>query len=90
MRSTEAQLRRTRSPFADFIEAPESVIAVYREHGPGLKEAAASLEDRLVELLVTIIARTWNVPPDLTATEDELRAKGFDPTDPAPDPLDYL
>ena len=90
LRSTEAQLRRTRSPFADFLEAPESVIAVYRQHGLGLKEAAASFEDRLVDLLVTIIARTWSVPPEVAATEEELRANGFDPSAPAPDPLDYL
>ena len=89
-RSTEAQLHRTASPFATFIEAPESVIAVYREHGRALTEAADSFHDRLLDLLVAIIARMWSIGADAAVTDEELRASGFDPSAPTPDPLDYL
>jgi hypothetical protein len=90
IRSTEAQLHRTRSPFADFIEAPESVGALYHEHGPPLAEAVDGFHDRLVELLVAIVARMWDMQPDAVVTDENLTAGGFDPSARAPDPLDYL
>lgn len=90
IRSTEAQLQRTGSPFADFIEAPESVVGLYHEHGPAVAEAADGFHDRLVDLLLAIVARMWDLRPDAVVTDDDLRAAGFDPSASAPDPFDYL
>jgi hypothetical protein len=90
IRSTEAQLQRTESPFADFIEAPESVVGLYHEHGAALAEAADGFHDRLVHLLVAIVARMWDIQPDAVVTDEDLTAGGFDPSVRAPDPLDYL
>ena len=88
--ATEAQLDRVRSPFASFLEAPETVSAIYREHGPQLTMAVEALHDRLLDLLVDLTADIWHVAPDATVSEDAVRASGFDPSTPEPDPIDYL
>lgn len=81
-RATEVQLDRVRSPFAGLLEAPETVIDLHRNHAQPLAEAVDGLHDRLLDLLVTIVARVWRVAPDATVTEDAVRASGFEPSDP--------
>jgi hypothetical protein len=88
--ATGAQLDRVQSPFAGFLEAPEPVVTLYRAHGQAIAEAVESLQAHLLDLLTDLTAQIWHVAPDVTVTEDAIRADGFDPSDPEPDPIDYL
>jgi hypothetical protein len=89
LKATVDRLARSSSPFADFLEAPEPIIALYQQHGPGIDEAAARLRATLMALLTEVVGEAYAIPPDRTVTAEDLRRCGFDINLPEPDPLDF-
>lgn len=65
----------TVSPFRDYLEAPESVIALYQRFGGRLNELAgpgtrAWFDYLLHELTVATAAALWHLPEDAAVTID--------------------
>jgi hypothetical protein len=87
--STVKRLARSSSPFDDFLEAPESINATYRRHGPAINEAAAGLRAALMALLTDLVCEAYAIPPDRTVHDKDLCQWGFDARVPEPDPLDF-
>jgi hypothetical protein len=65
----------TISPFRDYLEGPESVIALYQRFGARLNELSdrggrASFGYLLNEITVATAAALWHLPEDATVTID--------------------
>jgi hypothetical protein len=86
---TVAMLAADRSPFAGFLEAPGEVATMYQRHGDTIDSAGRALDTALSALLTDLIIEVYQVPIELTVSDDALREYGFDPDVPEPDPLEY-
>jgi hypothetical protein len=87
--ATVERLASASSPFEDFLEAPDQVIALHRRHGQHIDTALTGLRAALMALLVDLVVEAYAIPRDRTVTGEELLPHGFDPRTAEPDPLDF-
>jgi hypothetical protein len=76
------------SPFFVFLAGrpPPDYQEVERRHRGRLREAENRLRAAYRELLLELMERVWELGPDRTVSEDELRSHDFDPDREEPDP----
>ncbi len=82
------------SPFWSFVEAPESVIALYQRFGRQLNDAAtvrdlSAVRALIDDLMPAAASVLWDVPEGRTVTRAEVARHGFDPGQPVPQTLDF-
>jgi hypothetical protein len=87
-RKTAEDYNRVHNPFSDYFEeGPEAQFSV--PHAARICSAADGLREAYRHLLLDLMDAIWNLGPDHRVTAEALRDHGFDPSAPAPDPVDY-
>ena len=87
--STVESLESVATPFDGMMEAPRQTAELYVRHGPDLHNAAELLRAHHRALLVDLVELAYGLASSRSVTEDDLRSAGFDPSTPAPDPVDF-
>jgi hypothetical protein len=80
MESSVQQLAKLRSPFADFLEAPENIIDLYQQFAAPINEGINIATQAIEDLLVQVIAERFGIAKDARVNDDDLRSNGFDPS----------
>ncbi len=89
VRATVETLAGSLSPFDGFLEAPRALVELASPYQPALRAAEKALRDALRTMLLGLLEEL--VPAERrSVTADALLDAGFDPSTPAPDPLDFL
>jgi hypothetical protein len=87
--STIASIEAITSPFDSYLEMPAPVVELWLKHGEEIGRTRDGLRLAYIQLAVDIVAAMWGVPAATTVSRDAVRAHGFDPDVPAPDPSEY-
>ena len=82
-------ITQIRSPFDEYLEAPQSICDLYAQFGERIKDGVAIAKTAITDLLIQVTPMTLGVPPDHTVDGNDLRRNGFDPATPRPDELDH-
>lgn len=85
----ENSARSLETPFDGYLEAPVALIAAREQYGHAIEAPIHDARARIFDMIVDLLAAAFPDPAARTITADELRAAGFDPSAPMPDPLDY-
>lgn len=85
----EERGRAVHSPFSGYLEAPLGVIAANRRFGAPIAKRVQALRAELQSTALELLAALYPQAARRRVSTDEIRACGFDPDSPAPDPDDY-
>lgn len=86
----EEALRDLRSPFSGYLEAPAVVRDLAAAHGRTVDARVTATREAILDLLVDVTCRRFNLAPETAVSASALAAHGFDPDGPAPVLWDYL
>jgi hypothetical protein len=86
---TEERGRSIHSPFSAYLEAPLGVIAANARFGGPIGERVHALRAELRSVAFELLCALFPEAADRRVSAAEVRACGFDPDTPAPDPDDY-
>jgi hypothetical protein len=78
------------SPFAIFLEAPQSIHALHARFSPAIDAGIEQTKTAIVEVLTAAVAELHGFDEDRTVGVDDLRRYGFEPSTPWPDEFDYF
>jgi hypothetical protein len=81
--------REVHSPFSIYLEAPSEIIDLHRVHGKSIRDAVAETRKAIVDLLVDVTCRQFDLLSDRIVPLAALAEHGFDVEAFAPDPDDY-
>ena len=87
--ANEKRYRNVDTPFSGFLEAPREIHAVYERHGTRFNELCDATEQAASDMIVELLAVLFPEAAARRVTPNDIREAGFDPTEPAPDPMDY-
>jgi len=85
----ETSARSLASPFDDYLEAPLVLMAAAELYGNAVATPVREARARIFDMVVDLLAAVFPDAAARTVTPEALRAHGFDPGAPEPDPLDY-
>lgn len=78
--STIQTLAALRSPFADFLEADEEIIALYQRYAADLNVQVQQTESVFENLLCDALMALHRISPNRTVSSEDLLAYDFDPS----------
>lgn len=80
VQSTIQTLAALRSPFADFLEGGEEIIALHQRHAADLDAHIQQMESLLEDLLCDALIALHRISPDRTVSRGDLLTHNFDPS----------
>jgi hypothetical protein len=78
-----------RSPFSYYIQAPREIDKLHHRHGESIDQTIATLREQYDKLLLHLLEMMKCLMATTTIPRELLMKSGF-PTEPAPEPIEYL
>lgn len=90
LRVEEEARSQQRHPWSGMLEAPASLVAVYKRYNEQVMGSIERAHNELISMSTNLIAELYPDAVGTVVTADELRAAGFDPATPEPHLLDDM